>query len=173
MQHDGWKVFVTPEYVGPQGSRATVGRGSVFPLEWENMFDLCEHRSSWNVVYQESSHARAAASLLCAFWNLKRASVVGCTSDAPCLHRVVAAILHLRCQAPTKWVMGSVRSWCARWGCERPLLGRWEAGAPWPPPELFLRLPRRRRGSTKWAKVARTPDTSPVAFDGTFIASDN
>lgn len=50
-----------------------------------------------------------------------------------------------------------------------PLLGRLEPGASSPPPKLFLRLPRHRCGRTKWARVGRTPDTNPVAFDGTFV----
>lgn len=134
------------------------------------MFDLCEHLSSWNVVYQESSHAQTAA-CHCAFWTSRETlECFASTSKAPCLRHAAAAILHLRCQAPGKWVMGSVRRWCARWGCEVPLLGRFEPEAPSLPPKLFLRLPRHRSSSrTKWARVGRTPDTSPVAFDGTFI----
>lgn len=43
------------------------------------------------------------------------------TAKAACLRRAVAAILHLQCVRPlVKWVMGSVRRWCARWGCEVP-----------------------------------------------------
>lgn len=129
------------------------------------MFDLCEHRSSWNFVYRERSHEPARTSrakpqrALCIL-NLERNTQMchehRVSSKALCLHHVVAAILHLRCQAPPrKWVMGSVRRRYARWGCAVALQGRLEPGAPSVPPKLFLRLPRRRCSGTKWARVGR------------------
>lgn len=130
------------------------------------MFDLCEHRSSWNFVYRESSHEPARTSCakpqraLCIL-NLERNTQMchehRVSSKAPCLHHVVAAISHLRCQPPPTvsglWVQSGdgTPDGDVQW----PYRDAWNPGAPSVPPKLFLRLPRRRYSGTKWARVGR------------------
>lgn len=44
-----------------------------------------------------------------------------CQSDPKLCIFTVSSLLFCICDVrPVKWVMGSVRRWCARWGCEKP-----------------------------------------------------